>query len=101
MQEEHAAAALERVESPADRGERVAFVRREAPAKKPSRTPDVIYVPTPHEVVEKMLDMAKVKKGDVVYDLGCGDGQFTARTFDRMIDVGLDPWHAPIRAVRS
>lgn len=31
-----------------------------------------------------------------VYDVGCGDGQFASVTFDRQIDVGLDPWHAPI-----
>ena len=31
-----------------------------------------------------------------VYDLGCGDGHFASRTFDHKIDVGLDPWHAPI-----
>jgi len=42
---------------------------------KPERTPDVIYVPTPHEVVDKMLQMAKVTKDDLVYDLGCGDGR--------------------------
>src|SRR5512137_2482912 len=41
----------------------------------PSRTPDVIYVPTPQSVVDKMLEMAEVRKGDVVYDLGCGDGR--------------------------
>ena len=35
----------------------------------------VPYVPTPQEVVEKMLDMAQVKKNDVVYDLGSGDGR--------------------------
>src|SRR6266851_4676479 len=35
----------------------------------------IVYVPTEEEVVEKMLDMAKVKKTDVVYDLGCGDGR--------------------------
>jgi hypothetical protein len=42
---------------------------------KPSRKPDVIYVPTPPEVVEKMLELAEVKKDDLVYDLGCGDGR--------------------------
>src|SRR5512140_1758220 len=31
-----------------------------------------------------------------VYDLGCGDGVFASLTFDRQIDVGLDPWHGPI-----
>jgi SAM-dependent methyltransferase len=35
----------------------------------------VPYVPTPQEVVERMLDLAQVKKGDVVYDLGSGDGR--------------------------
>jgi cyclopropane fatty-acyl-phospholipid synthase-like methyltransferase len=40
-----------------------------------SRRPDVIYVPTPPHVVEKMLELAKVTKKDVVYDLGCGDGR--------------------------
>jgi len=40
-----------------------------------TRTPDVIFVPTPQEVVEKMLELAKVTKDDLVYDLGCGDGR--------------------------
>lgn len=39
------------------------------------RAPDVVYVPTPQPVVEKMLEMAEVKEGDIVYDLGCGDGR--------------------------
>jgi SAM-dependent methyltransferase len=42
---------------------------------KQPRQPDVIYVPTPYEVVDKMFEMADVRKGEVVYDLGCGDGR--------------------------
>ena len=39
------------------------------------RSPDVIFVPTPQEVVDVMLKLAKVTKNDVVYDLGSGDGR--------------------------
>ena len=39
------------------------------------RTPDVPYVPTTDEAVQVMLKLADVKKTDVVYDLGCGDGR--------------------------
>ena len=56
---------------------------KEPSASKEFRKPDVIYVPTPHEVVEKMLDMAKVEKGDVVYDLGCGDGRIVVAAAKR------------------
>jgi outer membrane protein assembly factor BamB/precorrin-6B methylase 2 len=42
---------------------------------KNAREPDVIFVPTPQDVVDKMLDLAKVKQTDVLYDLGCGDGR--------------------------
>ena len=44
-------------------------------AEAPTRRPDVVFVPTPQPVVEKMLELAKVTKDDVVYDLGCGDGR--------------------------
>ena len=48
--------------------------------KKDEKTgPDCVYVPTPHDIVEKMLEMAKVKKEDVVYDLGCGDGRIVVQ----------------------
>ena len=35
----------------------------------------VPFVPSPQEVVDKMVDLAGVKKGDVVYDMGSGDGR--------------------------
>ena len=43
------------------------------------KTPDCVYVPTPHDIVEAMLKMADVKKDDVVYDLGCGDGRIVVQ----------------------
>jgi SAM-dependent methyltransferase len=42
---------------------------------QPKRSPDVPYVPTPDAIVQSMLKLAGVQKGDVVYDLGCGDGR--------------------------
>ena len=55
----------------------------------------VPYVPTPQEVVEKMLDMAQVKKGDIVYDLGSGDGRIVvtaAKKYGvRAIGFEIDP----------
>jgi len=40
-----------------------------------SRAPDVVYVGSPHDVVAKMLEVAQVKKDDILYDPGCGDGR--------------------------
>lgn len=47
------------------------------PADEPvvSEKDSAIHVPTPAAVVAKMLDVAKVTKEDVLYDLGCGDGR--------------------------
>lgn len=47
----------------------------DATSVAPAREPDVIYVPTPQPVVDAMLELAEVKKGDVLYDLGSGDGR--------------------------
>jgi len=44
-------------------------------SSKQLRSPDVIYVPTPPEVVDAMLTVANVRQGDVLYDLGSGDGR--------------------------
>lgn len=55
----------------------------------------VPFVPTPQEVVDKMLETAEVKKGDVVYDLGSGDGRIVitaARKYAvRAVGFEIDP----------
>jgi tRNA G37 N-methylase Trm5 len=55
----------------------------------------VPYVPTPQEVVDRMLELAQVKKGDVVYDLGSGDGRIVvtaAKKYGvRAIGFEIDP----------
>jgi len=59
------------------------------------RRPDVIFVPTPQEVVDAMLKLAKVTKNDVVYDLGSGDGRIpitAAKTYGaRGVGIDIDP----------
>ena len=48
-----------------------------SPSEKaePTREPDVIFVPTPDDVVDMMLHLARVTRNDILYDLGCGDGR--------------------------
>src|SRR4029450_4252850 len=64
-------------------------------AQQPLRSPDVIFVPTPQEVVDAMLKLAKVTKNDVVYDLGSGDGRIpitAAKTYGaRGLGIDIDP----------
>ncbi len=64
-----------------------------AQAVKPLRQPDVIYVPTPPEVVDAMLGVANVREGDVLYDLGSGDGRIVitaARKYGITRGTGID-----------
>jgi len=58
------------------------------------RQPDVIYVPTRQSVVDAMLKVTNVKAGDVVYDLGCGDGRIVvtaAKLGARGVGIDIDP----------
>jgi len=65
--------------------------------QRPPREPDVIYVPTPDEVVDKMLELADVRPGEVVYDLGCGDGRIPVRAAKK---YGVKAWGFDINPVR-
>jgi SAM-dependent methyltransferase len=65
------------------------------PPLQAKHTPDVVYVGTPYDVVSAMLKLARVKKDDVVYDLGCGDGRMivlAAKKYGcRGIGYDIDP----------
>jgi hypothetical protein len=67
------------------------FGQQAAPA--PLRPPDVRYVPTPHDAVVAMLKLANVGPGDVVYDLGSGDGRIViaaVKQFGAARGTGID-----------
>jgi len=53
------------------------------------------YVPTPQDVVDRMLELAGVKSNDVVYDLGCGDGRIVITAAQRFgargVGIDFDP----------
>jgi len=70
-----------------------AGVSLENPA--PVKEPDVIYVPTPQPAVDRMLEMAKIEKGDLLYDLGCGDGRIVVTAAKRFgikaVGYDIDP----------
>ncbi len=71
-----------------------AFARADA-TLEPPQSLDVPFVPTPNPVVEAMLRLAGVKAGDVVYDLGCGDGRIVIAAARqkgvRAVGVDIDP----------
>ena len=71
----------------------VAMVATVAPLH--AQEPRVPYVPTPQDVVEKMLQVARVSAGDYLIDLGCGDGRIVvtaARTHGaRGFGVDINP----------
>ena len=59
------------------------------------RKPDVVYIPSPDEVIEAMLELAEVKSTDIVYDLGSGDGSipiFAAKKYGaRGVGIEINP----------
>jgi SAM-dependent methyltransferase len=61
----------------------------------PPLVKDVPYVPTPPEVVQRMIQLGGVKSGDVLYDLGCGDGRIVIEAVKtpgvRGVCVDIDP----------
>ena len=63
--------------------------------RAPTRAPDVRYEPSSPEIVREILRLADVKKSDVVYDLGCGDGRIViaaAKEFGaRGVGIDIDP----------
>lgn len=73
-----------------------AFAQRAA-EKPAAKEPDLDapYVPTPQNVVDRMLELAKVTKDDFVMDLGCGDGRIlvtaAAKFGARGFGVDIDP----------
>jgi SAM-dependent methyltransferase len=73
----------------------VLFTAIAAAQSAPPLQKDVPYVPTTPEAVQAMLKLADVKKTDVVYDLGCGDGRIViaaAKTYGaRGVGIDIDP----------
>ena len=57
---------------------------------------EIPFIPTPIEVIDRMLDLAEVTKGDVVYDLGSGDGRIVIRAAKkfgvRAVGIEMDSW---------
>ncbi len=58
----------------------------------PLRKPDIAFIPTPEGAIDALFNLAQITASDVVYDLGCGDGQIliTAAQRVRSRGVGID-----------
>ena len=73
----------------------------QAPVQTPARTPDVPYVPSDDKVVAAMLDIAKVKKSDILYDLGSGDGRIPITAAKRFGTRGTGVEIDPVRVAEA
>lgn len=81
--------------SQSDKGRTDGKRSRSRSRQRPLRKPDVIYYPTPNETVTEMLRLADIKQGDVLYDLGSGDGRIpimAAQQYGiRAVGIEIDP----------
>jgi len=73
------------------------FVSLAAGSYSAAYPPDEVpFVATPIELVDRMLDLAELKPGDVLYDLGSGDGRIVIRAAERYgvraVGIELDSW---------
>src|SRR5215472_9139832 len=81
----------------------VLWVSAAAQTTQTKHAPDVPYVPTASESLEAMLKLADVKRSDIVYDLGCGDGRIViaaAKSFGAH-GVGIDIDQQRIKEARE
>ncbi|HEX9142754.1 MAG TPA: methyltransferase domain-containing protein [Candidatus Binatia bacterium] len=64
---------------------------------------EVPFVPTPPEVIDRMLEMAQVKSGDIIYDLGSGDGRIIIQAAKRygVRGVGIEIDEDLVRKARD
>jgi len=66
-----------------------------APPQPPARTPDIYFAPTRHVVADAMLSLARVQPGDVVFDLGSGDGRIVILAAQKYgaagVGIEIDP----------
>jgi SAM-dependent methyltransferase len=57
---------------------------------------EIPFIPTPIDVVDRMLEIAEVKQGDIIYDLGSGDGRIVIRAAKkygaRGVGIEMDSW---------
>jgi SAM-dependent methyltransferase len=64
-------------------------------AQLPARPPDIFFVPTRESVADAMLQLADVRPGDVVFDLGSGDGRIVVLAVQnygaRGVGIEIDP----------
>ena len=71
------------------------FVKRPSFFSRMSRRPDIAFIPTPQAAIDRLLSELQVNAADVIYDLGCGEGQIlitaAVRYGARGVGIDLDP----------